>query len=70
MVLGALLEKNGQDLADYGFPYFKLHPGTKLLECSHMAGFADDKERQAAFQKFKQWQQQQKPQDRQRTNHE
>ncbi len=61
VVLAVLLQKNGQNPADYGFPYFKLLRGNKVtLGSPSYAGFAEDKERQAAFQKFKEWQQKQK----------
>jgi len=61
VVLAVMLQQSGQNLGDYGFPYFKLIRGVTLFQTSpSYAGFAEDKDRQAAFQKFKEWQQKQK----------
>jgi len=61
VVLAALIEANGQSVTDYGFPYFQ---NNQVARGNYMApnwyGFGKDTERQAAVQKFRDWQKKQK----------
>lgn len=61
VVLAVLLVQNGQNPADFGFPYFQMIRGINVFQTSaSCCGFAEDKDRQATIQKFKEWQQKQK----------
>jgi hypothetical protein len=56
VVLAALLFANGQNLADYGFPYFRLIPGIKPSDVSASCmGFAGNADREAALKKWQEW---------------
>ncbi len=56
VTLAALLFANGQNLADYGFPYFRLIPGIKPTDAPPSCmGFATNAEREAAVKKWQQW---------------
>jgi hypothetical protein len=61
VVLAAMIEANGQSVADYGFPYFQAN---QVARGNYIApnwyGFAKDTERQAAIKKFREWQAKQK----------
>jgi hypothetical protein len=61
VVLAALIEANGQSVTDYGFPYFQNNQvGRGNYMAPNWYGFAKDTERQAAVQKFRDWQKKQK----------
>jgi hypothetical protein len=61
IAMAVLLLQNGQDLAEYGYPYFQMMRGINLFQTSaSCAGFPEDKDRQAAHKKFKEWQEKQK----------
>jgi hypothetical protein len=57
VVLAALIESNGQNPADYGFPYLQQN---QIPQGGYVApswyGFAKNEDRQAALKKFRDWQ--------------
>ncbi len=56
VVLAALVFATGQNLADYGFPYFRLIPGIKPTDVSASCmGFAGNADREAALKKWQEW---------------
>jgi hypothetical protein len=61
VALAMLLHTNGQNLAEYGYPYFQIVQGIQPFQTSPgCVGFADDAGRDAAFKKWKEWQGKQK----------
>jgi hypothetical protein len=61
VVLAAMIEANGQQVTDYGFPFFQ---NNQVMRGNYMApnwyGFAKDTDRKAALDKFREWQKKQK----------
>jgi hypothetical protein len=56
VALAALVFANGQNLADYGFPYFRLIPGIKPTDVPPSCmGFATGADREAALKKWQEW---------------
>jgi hypothetical protein len=56
VVLVGLVSASGQNLADYGFPYFQLIPGIKPADVSPSCmGFPSGTEREAALKKWQGW---------------
>jgi hypothetical protein len=57
VVLAAMIEANGQSVADYGFPYFQNNQiGRGNYIQPNLYGFAKDADRKAALDKFREWQ--------------
>jgi hypothetical protein len=56
VALAALVFASGQNLADYGFPYFRIIPGIKPADVSPSCmGFAGGPDRDAALKKWQEW---------------
>jgi hypothetical protein len=61
VALAAMIEVNGQSLADYEFPFFKNNPAARgNYMAPNVYGFAKDADRKAALEKFRDWQKKQK----------
>jgi hypothetical protein len=56
VALAVMIFSNGQNLADYGFPYFRLIPGVKPTDLPPgCLGFANNTDRAAAVKKWQEW---------------